>query len=1221
MANQIIIDIGAVANDGTGDPLRTAFGYVNNNFSNIWATGVANSNIAFSGNKILTTNTNGNLVLSPNGTGKVQANVDIVPNANNTLNLGSLTNKWNTVYTQYLEISGTLTTSDLTVDGNLTVTGNVIQIGNLVTDAKTIQLSNTASTANAANGSGITVGANDNIATMLYRSSDNVWVTNIGLNVNGNLLLANGASLKNTGTDLLRVNSPANGVARLQGTNADGNSTGASFSADGVLSQASITAYDVANSVGKTWFFNNAGELINPGNILVTAGHGIIGTGAGTFLIGFTTLNSEESYITRGTFSGNSTTGDGSLYVGSPSYTDLGTDVMGQFTGNVVNYAQLNLQNYGNSPTSSGDYIITANNGTDSTHFLNLGLTNSNWDGTQPNSLGNRLGPNDGYLYVQDGDFTIGTSNGNIETWKFGQDGTLTVAGDINPTANNTQSLGNATNQWSDLYVSNATIFMNGVPISLGDGNVLTVNGEAVLSNDSNTSISTTGNVSAEILTANIAVNIGTGAIGIGDDNYLVVETLVPGGLRPSNDDTYNLGNVSHRWSEVHANVYYGDGSQLTGLNLTSISNDGSIVDIVVPNGDVTITANSTQTWAFGTDGRLTFPGTPRIATDANNFEVQAAESINFEANAVVNIYTDTSGTTYQWQFGDNGNLNLPAGGSIIVDGGVGAVGPVGDNLVISWDNEELILQSVGGDVDVEADRDFNIRVNYDGGAGDYLTKWVFGQNNEIVNITGNSAIVTEAGNLNLQGGRNTLSSGNVQITAVDNGVAVNTWTFDNTGNLTAPGNVIFADNYVYSGNTFTSPETNGILKNFKWEFSDLSYGADTVTLQWNLLDTTFPQWYLTTNSQGNTYVFDGDAKTLGFLDNSINSGTVTFGTAANNGAGNSNDIELTTVTGNAYVRTGSNSWKFDNTGVLTVPGNIATSWLDIGNIGNIATLQADVSLQITANASGSAPYWTFNSDGNLFVPGSINGDNNGPLLIDGVGSGEGYISLPSASFGGEQVSIVNQFSLGNGISLVTNGGEWHFGNSGAFTSPGAITANGDVSGQVLISTQSAANEGGEIQLALPSSGTTLTGNIIIDSYQNSIRFFESGNSRGMFVDVPNVSASGQYAIGYRDVPQIALSANVTADGLSAGKHFYSTTAGNLQVTIPDNANVAYPTGATITIVVNAAGNVIVAQGTGVSLYMAGSSSTGNRTVGAYGLASVMKVATDTWIISGTGVY
>jgi hypothetical protein len=47
------------------------------------------------------------------------------------------------------------------------VQGNIIQVGNIVTETLTIQLANAASTANAANGAGITVGANDNIATLL----------------------------------------------------------------------------------------------------------------------------------------------------------------------------------------------------------------------------------------------------------------------------------------------------------------------------------------------------------------------------------------------------------------------------------------------------------------------------------------------------------------------------------------------------------------------------------------------------------------------------------------------------------------------------------------------------------------------------------------------------------------------------------------------------------------------------------------------------------------------------------------------------------------------------------------------------------------------------------------------------------------------------------------------------------------------------------------------
>ena len=39
MATLEVINVGATANDGQGDPLRVAFEKVNNNFANLWATG------------------------------------------------------------------------------------------------------------------------------------------------------------------------------------------------------------------------------------------------------------------------------------------------------------------------------------------------------------------------------------------------------------------------------------------------------------------------------------------------------------------------------------------------------------------------------------------------------------------------------------------------------------------------------------------------------------------------------------------------------------------------------------------------------------------------------------------------------------------------------------------------------------------------------------------------------------------------------------------------------------------------------------------------------------------------------------------------------------------------------------------------------------------------------------------------------------------------------
>lgn len=50
MATQQIINIGTLPNDGEGDPLRVAFGKINNNFSNLFATFVNTSNAYSVGN-------------------------------------------------------------------------------------------------------------------------------------------------------------------------------------------------------------------------------------------------------------------------------------------------------------------------------------------------------------------------------------------------------------------------------------------------------------------------------------------------------------------------------------------------------------------------------------------------------------------------------------------------------------------------------------------------------------------------------------------------------------------------------------------------------------------------------------------------------------------------------------------------------------------------------------------------------------------------------------------------------------------------------------------------------------------------------------------------------------------------------------------------------------------------------------------------------------------
>ena len=70
MAKQTV-NLGSSANDGTGDPLRTAFDKINDNFDEIYSADAVGTNIDISGNKIKSTNTDGNLVLDTNGAGIV----------------------------------------------------------------------------------------------------------------------------------------------------------------------------------------------------------------------------------------------------------------------------------------------------------------------------------------------------------------------------------------------------------------------------------------------------------------------------------------------------------------------------------------------------------------------------------------------------------------------------------------------------------------------------------------------------------------------------------------------------------------------------------------------------------------------------------------------------------------------------------------------------------------------------------------------------------------------------------------------------------------------------------------------------------------------------------------------------------------------------------------------------------------------------------------------
>lgn len=127
--SQNIINYGATPNDGEGDQLRTAFIKTEDNFDQLWAAGPVGSNIKITGGNIVVQNTNGNLTLSPNGTGKVITNT-ILPRGNNIYNLGSADFRYRKLWVGTdgadiignLVVGGTITANQFNIQE---LTGNV----------------------------------------------------------------------------------------------------------------------------------------------------------------------------------------------------------------------------------------------------------------------------------------------------------------------------------------------------------------------------------------------------------------------------------------------------------------------------------------------------------------------------------------------------------------------------------------------------------------------------------------------------------------------------------------------------------------------------------------------------------------------------------------------------------------------------------------------------------------------------------------------------------------------------------------------------------------------------------------------------------------------------------------------------------------------------------------------------------------------------------------
>lgn len=245
-----------------------------------------------------------------------------------------------------------------------------------------------------------------------------------------------------------------------------------------------------------------------------------------------------------------------------------------------------------------------------------------------------------------------------------------------------------------------------------------------------------------------------------------------------------------------------------------------------------------------------------------------------------------------------------------------------------------------------------------------------------------------------------------------------------------------------------------------------------------------------------------------------------------------------------------------------------------------------------------------------------------------------GVITFGTTAITFVQISSAQVYSAGTGLTLT--------GTTFSLTAPVATTLGGTgltsfTSGGAVYATSTSALTTGTLPVASGGTGAvTLTGVVIgngtsafttvtapsgtivgtTDTQNLTSKTLTTGNTLDAGTSISDTGTIAATSPGFRGLPQNAQTASYTLALTDAGKHISTTSGG---VIVPANGSVAFPIGSTIVIYNDSSSSQTISITTD-TMYLAGSATTGSRTLAQRGLATLVKVASTTWAISGAGV-
>jgi len=206
-------------------------------------------------------------------------------------------------------------------------------------------------------------------------------------------------------------------------------------------------------------------------------------------------------------------------------------------------------------------------------------------------------------------------------------------------------------------------------------------------------------------------------------------------------------------------------------------------------------------------------------------------------------------------------------------------------------------------------------------------------------------------------------------------------------------------------------------------------------------------------------------------------------------------------------------------------------------------------------------------------------------------------------------------------------------GISGAISASVTYTIPSGVGGQWIVYNSTTDASGGPWAITIASAGggrsaiVARLSRIIVVSDGTNIDVLGyvnlNGTSTGSVTLTGSLTAGTSLSAGttasdsignLRNVPPNAQTGAYVLVATDSGKYIAITTGG---VTIPSSI---FSAGQTISIYNNSSASQTITQGSGVTMTLAGTATTGDRTLAQYGLATLLCTASNTFVITGAGL-